>query len=73
KVLAAHRNGLTTVILPKGNQQDAEETPDEVKRVMKLIFVETVDEALSAALEPKRATRMTKNGKAKRNAKNSAR
>ncbi|MCL4260235.1 MAG: endopeptidase La [Anaerolineales bacterium] len=73
KVLAAHRNGLTTVILPKSNQQDAEETPDEVKRVMKLIFVETVDEALDAALEPKRMTRTTKNGKAKRNAKSSAR
>ena len=73
KVLAAHRNGLTTVILPKSNQQDAEETPDEVKRVMKLIFVETVDEALAAALEPKRMTRTTKNGKAKRNAKSSAR
>jgi ATP-dependent Lon protease len=52
KVLAAHRNGLNTVILPKPNQQDTEDVPDEVKKKMKFIFVESVDEALAAALEP---------------------
>jgi ATP-dependent Lon protease len=52
KVLAAHRNGLTTVILPKRNQPDTEDVPDEIKKVMKFIFVENVDEALAAALEP---------------------
>ncbi|MGC1376286.1 MAG: endopeptidase La [Anaerolineales bacterium] len=52
KVLAAHRNGLTSVILPKRNEPDTEDVPDEIKKTMKFIFVESVDEALAAALEP---------------------
>ncbi len=52
KVLAAHSNGLRTIILPKRNQPDIEDVPDEIKKVMKFIFVESVDEALAAALEP---------------------
>ena len=51
KVLAAHRAGLKTVILPKRNESDLEELPEEVRKSMKFIFVETVDEVLSAALE----------------------
>lgn len=53
KVLAAHRNGLKTVILPKRNQQDLDDVPEEVKKSMKFIFVETVDEVLESALEAK--------------------
>jgi ATP-dependent Lon protease len=52
KVLAAHRTGLKTVILPKRNENDLEELPEEVRKTMKFIFVETVDEVLQAALEP---------------------
>lgn len=64
KVLAAHRNGLNTVILPKPNEQDTEDVPDEVKKKMKFIFVESVDEALAAALEPaKKATSHKKDKK----------
>jgi ATP-dependent Lon protease len=51
KVLAAHRAGLKTVILPKRNESDLEELPEEVRKTMKFIFVETVDEVLNAALE----------------------
>lgn len=51
KVLAAHRNGLKTVILPKRNKQDIEDVPDEIKQSMKFIFVETVDDVLASALE----------------------
>jgi ATP-dependent Lon protease len=51
KVLAAHRFGLKTVILPKRNESDLEELPEEVRKDMKFIFVETVDEVLKAALE----------------------
>ena len=58
KVLAAHRNGLRTVILPKRNQFDLEDVPDEIKQSMKFIYVETVDDVLNAALEaPKPAGR----------------
>jgi len=59
KVLAAHRNGLKTVILPKRNEYDLDDVPQEIKNKMNFIFVETVDEVLEAALEKKRTS--TKN------------
>jgi ATP-dependent Lon protease len=52
KVLAAHRSGLKTVILPKRNEADLDDLPEEVRNSMKFIFVETVDEVIVAALEP---------------------
>ncbi len=52
KVLAAHRNGLTTVILPQRNKMDVEDVADEIRKVMKFIFVESMDDVLKAALEP---------------------
>ncbi len=52
KVLAAHRMGLDTVILPVRNEPELEKVPTEVRRSMKFILVKTVDDALSAALEP---------------------
>jgi len=55
KVLAAHRNGLRTVILPKRNKQDLDDVPDEVKKEMKFIFAETVDDVLNASLEKAKA------------------
>ena len=51
KVLAAQRYGLRTIILPKDNENDLEDLPDEIKKVMKFIPVETVAEVLEAALE----------------------
>jgi ATP-dependent Lon protease len=51
KILAAHRNGLRTVILPKRNKFDLDDVPDEIKNSMEFIFVDTVDEVLNAALE----------------------
>ena len=54
KVLAAHRNGLKTVILPKRNEFDLDDVPEEIKKKIQFIFVETVDEVLEAALEKKR-------------------
>ncbi len=56
KVLAAHRFGLKTIILPKRNEVDLEDVPEEIREKMKFVFVETVDEALDAALQ-KRASR----------------
>ncbi len=53
KVLAAHRFGLRTIILPKDNETDLDDIPDEVKKAMKFIPVETVAEVLEAALEKK--------------------
>jgi ATP-dependent Lon protease len=54
KVLAAHRNGLKTVILPKRNETDLDDVPDEIKQSMKFIFVDTVDEVIDSALEANR-------------------
>jgi ATP-dependent Lon protease len=52
KVLAAHRSGLRTVILPKRNEADLEDLPEEVRESIQFVFVESVDEVLDAALEP---------------------
>ena len=50
KVLAAHRAGLDTVILPKRNEKDLEDVPAEVRDAMTFVLVERIEEALSAAL-----------------------
>ncbi|MBC7263955.1 MAG: endopeptidase La [Chloroflexi bacterium] len=50
KVLAARRAGLTTVILPKRNAPDLEELPEDIRKEMNFVLVDTVDEVLAAAL-----------------------
>jgi ATP-dependent Lon protease len=50
KVLAAHRAGLRSVILPKRNEPDLDDLPDEIRRGMTVELVETIDEALTHAL-----------------------
>ena len=51
KVLAAHRSGLKTVILPVRNEADLEDLPEEVRQGMKFVFAESVDDVLKASLE----------------------
>ena len=51
KLLAAHRAGLFEVILPKDNEKDLAEVPENLRTAMKMHFVETVDQVLSIALE----------------------
>jgi ATP-dependent Lon protease len=58
KVLAAHRAGLHTVILPKRNEKDLDELPDEVRQSLQIVLVEHIDEALEVALRPDPATEM---------------
>ncbi len=53
KVLAAHRAGLKTIIIPKRNEVDLEDVPDEIKEVIDFVLVDTVNDVLSAALEDK--------------------
>ena len=50
KVLAAARYGLDTVILPRRNESDLEELPETVRKQMKFVLVDTVDQVLVAAL-----------------------
>jgi len=50
KVLAAHRAGMQTVILPADNRKDAEEISETVRRQLKLVFVDHVDKVIDLAL-----------------------
>jgi ATP-dependent Lon protease len=50
KVLAAHRAGLRTVIIPKRNEKDLDDLPAEVRDEMKVVLVDRVEEVLAAAL-----------------------
>jgi ATP-dependent Lon protease len=51
KVLAAHRAGITTVILPQANEADLEDVPDEVRQAMTIHLASDVDQVLSMALD----------------------
>ncbi len=52
KVLAAYRGGLRQTILPKSNEKDLRDVPDEVREKMVFSFAETMDEVLRLALIP---------------------
>jgi ATP-dependent Lon protease len=55
KVLAAHRAGIRSVILPRRNAGDVEEVPEELRRQMTFLFVQDADEVLRHALTPAEA------------------
>lgn len=50
KIIAAHRAGLRTIIMPKDNKKDLEDVPKEVQRDLKFVFVKHMDDVLSIAL-----------------------
>jgi ATP-dependent Lon protease len=50
KVIAAHRAGLKTIIMPKENRKDLEDIPKEVLRDLRFVFVSHMDEVLRVAL-----------------------
>ena len=51
KLLAAHRAGIFEAILPRGNEKDLADLPENLRSVMKLHFVDQMDEVLKIALE----------------------
>jgi len=51
KLLAAHRAGIKNVILPKENEKDLQDLPQDILDVMSVSLVETMDEVLLIALE----------------------
>ncbi len=65
KALAAHRAGIKEIIMPKKNEKDLVEVPQEIKKKLKFVFVETVDEvfreafggALTKASQAKKVTK----------------
>jgi ATP-dependent Lon protease len=71
KMLAAHRAGLKTIILPKRNELDVEDVPKEVRKTLTFVFAESVNDVLKAALEkPVRTTKKPREGK--KNAKSTS-
>ena len=50
KLLAAHRFGIDTIIMPKDNEKDLPEVPEEIRSVMDINLVETIDEVIALAL-----------------------
>lgn len=50
KILAAHRAGLSTVILPRRNGRDLDDVPEDIRKSMKFILVDRIDEAIDAGL-----------------------
>jgi ATP-dependent Lon protease len=51
KLLAAHRGGIKTVVIPEENTKDLQEIPDNVKKDLEIIPVRWIDQVLEAALE----------------------
>ena len=51
-MLAAHRAGLKEVILPKRNEGDLDDVPEQVRDEMTFHIAETIDDVLGWALEP---------------------
>jgi ATP-dependent Lon protease len=54
KIVAAHRAGLRRIMLPARNRKDFEDIPEEVRQQLTFTWLERVDDAVSAALEPAR-------------------
>ncbi|MCL4763133.1 MAG: endopeptidase La [Burkholderiales bacterium] len=54
KVLAALRAGITTVMLPARNRRDLEDIPEDARERLTFVWIDTVDEAIAAALESQR-------------------
>ena len=52
KVLAARRAGVTTIILPRRNEKDLEDVPENIRKELTFHFVDTIGEVRDIALEP---------------------
>ncbi len=64
KVLGAHRAGIPEVILPRENEADLEDLPEEVLKSVHFHFVDTLDEVLALALRPARIGTLAEIGRA---------
>jgi ATP-dependent Lon protease len=52
KMIAAHRGGIDTVLIPKENEKDLKEIPPQIKRAVKIIMVDHMDEVLRTCPRP---------------------
>jgi ATP-dependent Lon protease len=53
KVLAAIQAGITTVMLPARNRRDIEDVPEKARNQIRFVWLERVDDAIDAALNPR--------------------
>jgi ATP-dependent Lon protease len=53
KTLAARRAGITTMIIPKKNEKDLDEVPKDIRKDMKFVFAETMDDVIRTAIGKK--------------------
>jgi ATP-dependent Lon protease len=67
KILAAHRLGVHTVILPRDNEKDLADVPEDVQKALEFRLVETMDEVLQIALERESAPKVNTEHDADRN------
>jgi ATP-dependent Lon protease len=63
KILAAHRTGIKTVILPDKNEKDLEEVPKQIRDEMKFVFVKEVSQVVSSALRAETGPAVRHNGR----------
>jgi ATP-dependent Lon protease len=64
KVTAAARAGIRRVMLPARNRKDYDDIPEEARRQIEFVWLERVDDAVAAALEPPRADASVRNADA---------
>ncbi len=63
KILAAHRTGIKTVILPDKNEKDLEEVPKQIRDEMKFVFVKEVSQVVASALRAESRPAVRRNGR----------
>jgi ATP-dependent Lon protease len=68
KVLAAERAGIGTVVLPRENEPDLEELPDETRRELRFVLADTIEEVLEAAFDGARRSRPRRAARSERQA-----
>jgi len=51
KILAAHRSGIRRILLPKANEKDLKDVPEPVRNDIEFLFPESIEEALTLALQ----------------------
>ena len=56
KIIAAHRSGIKTVIIPKDNKKDLEDIPKSVLKDLQFVYVDHVDQVLKVALAKKKSS-----------------
>ncbi len=69
KVLAALRAGIKTVMLPARNKKDLEDIPEDARKQLNFVFLETVEDALKEALGPVNTTKPLAEPRSRKNAK----